>query len=290
MKVTGFTFVRNALKYDYPVIEAITSVLPLCDEFVVAVGNSDDNTMDLIRSVASPKLRLIQTVWDDSLRQGGQVLALETNKALDAISQDTDWAFYIQADEVLQEAFLPVIMASMRENLDNREVEGLLFDYRHFYGSYDYVANSRKWYRREVRIIRYTPLVRSYRDAQGFRIQGRKLQVKHSGAEIFHYGWVKPPAIQQAKAESFNKMWHDDQWMKTHIQKAESFDYSGIDSLEHFTGTHPGVMLPRIEAKNWQFSHDISKKSLSWKDRVLEVIENLTGWRPFEYKNYRLMR
>jgi hypothetical protein len=44
MKVAGFTFIRNAVKNDYPVVEAITSILSICDEFVVALGNSDDGT------------------------------------------------------------------------------------------------------------------------------------------------------------------------------------------------------------------------------------------------------
>ncbi|MCA6415291.1 MAG: glycosyltransferase family 2 protein, partial [Cytophagales bacterium] len=73
MKVAGFTIVRNAVKYDYPIVEAITSVLPLCDEFIVAVGNSEDNTLDLILAINSPKIRIIHTIWDDSLREGGRV-------------------------------------------------------------------------------------------------------------------------------------------------------------------------------------------------------------------------
>ena len=90
MKVSGFTIVRNAIKYDYPIIEAITSVLPLCDEFVVAVGNSEDATLELIRKIPSPKIRIIETIWDDNLRKGGRTFALETDKALQAVSEDAD--------------------------------------------------------------------------------------------------------------------------------------------------------------------------------------------------------
>jgi hypothetical protein len=35
MKVGGFTFVRNVVKYDYPVVESIRSILPVVDEFIV---------------------------------------------------------------------------------------------------------------------------------------------------------------------------------------------------------------------------------------------------------------
>ena len=148
MKVCGFTFVRNAIKFDYPVVEAIRSVLPLCDEFVVAAGNSDDNTRDLIASIDPARIRILDTVWDDDLREGGKVLADETDKALDAVPDDCDWAFYIQADEVVPEACHSAIKAGMKDFNDDHEVEGLLFNYLHFFGSYDYVASSRDWYRR----------------------------------------------------------------------------------------------------------------------------------------------
>ena len=98
MKVSGFTFIRNATKFDYPVVEAISSILPLCDDFVVAVGNSDDNTLDLIQSIDKQKIRIIETIWDDSekMKIGGKVFAAETDKAFRSIEMDSDWTFYIQ--------------------------------------------------------------------------------------------------------------------------------------------------------------------------------------------------
>jgi hypothetical protein len=51
MKVSGFSFIKNALIYDFPIVEAITSILPICDEFIVAVGDSDDDTLDLIAQI-----------------------------------------------------------------------------------------------------------------------------------------------------------------------------------------------------------------------------------------------
>jgi glycosyltransferase involved in cell wall biosynthesis len=290
MKVAGFTFIRNALQYDYPVVEAITSILPLCDEFVVAVGNSTDDTLNLIKSIGSEKIRIIQTVWDDTIREGGKVLALETNKAFAAISPDADWAFYIQGDEVMHEQYRDTVYEAMRTYKDVKEVDGLLFKYVHFYGSYDYVADSRKWYRREIRIIRNNKTITSYKDAQGFRRKdNRKLQVKLIDAYIYHYGWVKHPKYQQQKQETFNKHWHDDTWMEKHIPKNVEFDYSGIDSLARFTGTHPKVMQPRIARVNWKFEHDISSKNISVKTCLLQIVEKYTGWRIGEYRNYKLL-
>ena len=290
MKVAGFTIIRNAIKFDYPVVEAITSILPLCDEFIVAVGNSEDETLQLIKSINSPKIRIIETVWDDRLRQGGQVLAIETNKAFDAIDKDVDWCFYIQSDECVHETYLAFIKEGMLKYKDDKQVDGLLFNYVHFYGSYNYIGNSRRWYRKEIRIIKNDKTIRSYKDAQGFRkSDNSKLKVKQIPAEIYHYGWVKPPKAQQAKQENFHKMWHDDEWMKRNIAATEEFDYSGIDSLEEFKGSHPFVIKERIRSADWNFRFDKSQIKISIKDKFLLFIERTTGWKVGEYRNYKLI-
>jgi len=290
MKVSGFTIVRNAIKYDYPVVEAITSILPVCDEFVVAVGNSEDDTLGLIRSINSSKIKIIETVWDDSLREGGKVLAVETNKAFNAISKDSTWGFYIQGDEVIHEKYLPEIKEEMGSWQNNPKVEGLLFNYKHFYGSYDYIGDSRRWYRKEVRIIKNDKSIYSFQDAMGFQKNGRPLRVKPLDAFVYHYGWVKPPKLQQAKQEQFHRMWHDDQWVEKNIPKADEFDYSQIDSLTHFDSDHPEVMKKRIAAKNWEFTFDPSKRvHKSLKTRILDFIRKKTGISIGEYKNYKIV-
>ncbi len=288
MKVSGFTIVRNAIRYDYPVVESITSILPLCDEFVVSVGDSDDETMELIRSIQSPKIRIIYSTWDDTLRQGGQVLARETNKAFEYVAADSDWVFYIQADEVIHEKYHDVIREAMQKYARDPSVEGLLFNYTHFYGSYSCVGNSRKWYRKEIRIIRKDKSIQSYRDAQGFRKDGRKLKVKPIDAHVYHYGWVKSPEAQQAKQQTFQKLWHDDAWVKEHVRTATEYDYSIIDSVAEFSGTHPAVMQERLAQYNWSFTYDPSKKKIGLKNSILAFVEKLTGWRIGEYRNYNV--
>lgn len=287
MKVSGFTIVRNAIKFDYPVVESIRSVLPLVDEMVVLVGQSEDGTRDLIASIGDPKIRISDSIWDDRLREGGRVLAVETDKAQALLSPDSDWAIYIQADEVLHEQDYPAIRASMENYRSQAEVEGLLFHYRHFYGAYGFVADSRRWYRNEIRIIRPHRGIQSWKDAQGFRKAGKKLKVKRVEATVHHYGWVKPPEKQQAKQQSFHKMWHDDAWMKTHVPDVPEFDYSAIDSVKAFEGQHPKVMFERVKNQNWKVNIDPAKKKLSLRYRILMAIEGLTGWRVGEYRNYR---
>ncbi len=288
MKVVGFSFIRNAVKFDYPIVESIKSVLPICDEFIIALGNSDDNTEDLIKSIDSNKIRIIHTTWDDSLRKGGKVLAVETNKAFNQI-KEADWAFYIQGDEVIHEKYLPIIKESMEKWKDDEKVEGLLLNYTHFYGSYDFVGDSRRWYRREIRIVRADKNISSFRDAQGFRKNDRKLNVKHIDAWVYHYGWVKPPFEQQEKQKYFNSLWHDEEWIKKNVKQTNQFDYSTIDSLSIFEGTHPKVMQERINKLNWKFDFDPTKKNFGLKTKLLHWVEKKSGWRIGEYKNYKII-
>lgn len=289
MRVCGFTIVRNALKYDYPVVESILSVLPCVDEMLVSVGNSEDETLQLIQSIPSGKIRIMHSVWDDNLREGGRVLAAETNKALAAIGSEFDWCFYIQADEVLHEKCIPVLKKAMQDNLNRKAVQGLLFDYLHFYGSYAYLGDSRTWYRREIRIIRNLPGMESYKDAQGFRYKGKKPQVVLSGAGIHHYGWVKNPRFQQAKQRDFHKLWHSDEWLEKHVSQADEYDYMLIESLQKFEGRHPAVMEKRISNCDWDFHFDVRKKRFSFRKYLLYLVEKWTGIRLFEYRNYKLL-
>lgn len=290
MKVSGFTIIRNAVKNDYPVVEAITSVLPICDEFVVAVGKSDDATYELIKNIPSDKIRIIETVWDDTLREGGRTFALETDKAYQAISPDTEWCFYIQADEVLHEKYYDTVRDTMIRFKDEKSIDGLLFNYKHFYGSYDYVGESWQWYRREIRIIRNNKNIFSYKDAQGFRKKpSAKLNVKLIDAYIYHYGWVKDPRLMQKKINNWYKFYRDDSWINNHVVPDQEFDYGNVSSLELFTGSHPKVMLPRIERKNWKFDYDISRKKYSTKEKMKRFISFLIGYRIGEYKNYKII-
>lgn len=286
MIVAGFTFIRNAIKYDYPIVEAIKSILPLCDYIVVAIGDSDDRTEELITGLNEKKIRIIHTVWDESVPNGG-VLAVETNKAFDAIGNDADWCFYIQGDEVFNSEQTNIVRASMLKYKDNAQTQGLLFHYRHFYGSYDYIGTARGWYRHEIRIIKNDKKIRSYRDAQGFRIEGKKLRVRLIDAYIHHYGWVRNPEAQQRKQLNFNKYWRTDEWISENVPDVESFDYSQVDGLSLYIGNHPEVIQPRIQKLNWKFTFDPTRQSPFLRKRILMWIEQKTGWRIGEYRNFK---
>lgn len=290
MKVSGFTFVKNAIVYDYPIVEAIRSILPICDEVVVAVGKSDDETLALIQSIDPVKVRIIETEWDESLREGGRVLALETDKAFQAISKDSVWAFYIQGDEVVHEQDLEVIKSAMQRFEHEDQVDGLLFNYKHFYGSYDYIGASSTWYPNEIRVIKNNPKIYSYRDAQGFRKnENEKLNVVDIPASIYHYGWVKKPEAMQRKQENFNKYWHDDAWVDQNVLKAEAYDYEKhVRQLLPFRGSHPQVMLDRIARLNWKFDYDLSLNKPRLKDRMKRILKKIGI--EANYTNYKIVK
>lgn len=290
MKVAGFTFIKDAIKYDYPIVEAISSILPLCDIVVVAVGKSEDDTLSLIKSIPTDKIRVVETVWNESLREGGRVLALETDKAFAAIPEGYDWAFYIQGDEVIHEKYLESVKAGMLKYKNRKEVDGLLFKYLHFYGSYDFVGESSRWYRNEIRIVRPRQDIFSFKDAQGFRkLPNEKLEVARVEAYVYHYGWVKDPRAMQRKQENFHKYWHDDNWVDRNVVKASEFSYERhLNYVVPFTGTHPRIMNERVSSRNWKFDIDITINKKNLKDRFKSVMRRFFNIE-IGYKNYKLL-
>lgn len=291
MKISGFTIIKNAIINDYPIVEAITSILPVVDEMVVLAGDSTDATKQLIQAISSPKIKIYDSVWDKSLRKGGEVLAVETDKAFQLIDPESTWAFYIQADEAVHEKYLPAIVEACNKYKNDKKVEGLLFKYLHFYGTYDYVGDSRRWYNREIRIIRNDKSITAYRDAQGFRKGKTKLNVKLIDAYIYHYGWVKSPQQMKKKINEVSKYWSGEaEEMSGQINAEDVFNYDDFDSLEKFTGTHPAVLTHRLKQQNWDIKLDLSKKHFSFKDKILYWVEKNTGKRLFDFKNYKIIK
>jgi glycosyltransferase involved in cell wall biosynthesis len=293
MRISGFSFVRNGIKLGYPVKESILSILPLCDEFFIAVGRGEDDTAEQIASIGDPKIKMIETVWDPEMFVHGAVNAYQTNIALKQCSGD--WCFYIQADEVLHEKYLPTITAKCQDYLPVAEVEGLLCDYIHFWGSFNTYHRTRNWYRAEVRIVRNHIGIESFQDAQGFRRQGRKLQVTRADASIYHYGWVRPAETMRKKKIALDSLYHDQDWVnKNNPQSEQFFDYGTLKHLAKFKGTHPAVMTDFISRtaplikidhhSKTRHEHDkLSVRLLSWLER------HVLHYRIGEWKNYILL-
>lgn len=302
MKVSAFTYVRNGLFYDYPFIEAIRSALPLVDELVAVVGDSTDGTREAIEQIGDSRIKIVDTVWDDAMRTKGLIFAQQSNTGLDHVSKDADWLLHIQADEILHEKDYPAIRQAMQTYLHDKRVEGFLFRFLNFFGDYWHYAPSRRYHQREIRIVRNSPFIRSYRDSQGFRKfdnpatyleeKGYKLQVIPIDATVYHYSYVKNPEIQLKKQIEFAKRWHEnDDWIEDFKARFKAgYEYNNIDYLARFTGAHPQIMQQRIAAQDWSFHYDPRKNNMRFKEKVMKLLEDITGKQFFIYKNYKLLK
>ncbi len=269
-------------------VESIRSALPLCDEFVIAAGNSRDGTTELLRSIDDPKIRIIETVWDESQFVRGAINAEQTDIALDACTGD--WALYVQADEAFHEDDYSTIIEKAETYLDDERVDGFLFEYRHFFADYDHYLDCHPWYRREVRLIRNNVGINSWHDAQGFRRGREKIQVVPAEARVFHYGWVRPPLQMSAKNRAFATLYvGSEQAEREHAPGA--YDYGQLHGRIRYRGTHPSVMQDRIAQCDWtaeptetQRKHDkLDQRALSWLENCI------LGFRVGERRNYLLI-
>jgi len=277
MRLSGFTFCRNAVRYDYPVVESIRSILPIVDELIVNVGRCEDGTLELIRSIGDPKIRIVESVWDETLRKDGLIYSQQTNIALSHCTGD--WAFYLQADEVIHEDDLPRVVRAMQTHLHNPDVKGLVFRYLHFVG--DYWSTNPWYYHKAVRIIRNNGEVESCGDAVGFHFKatGQYLQsgprewLVPSEAQVFHYGWVKDPKTMLVKKQEQTKVYHGDAPPPSEAKLYElaTFGFEDYPILKEFRGSHPLVMRTRVAAAqrlaprrnrwlNWRFYREVLKR------------------------------
>jgi hypothetical protein len=289
--LSGFTIVRNAVRLDYPIVPAIRSILDLCDEVVVNVGKSDDGTRDLVAAIGDPRVRILDTVWDFS--RGSEALSVETNRAIAACRGD--WGVYIQADEVLHETGIALLRDAIRAANGDQQIEGLLVEYVHFYGDFATVATDRHWYRREVRAVRLGGEVRSYWDAQGFRVGvgagARRPRVRATGARMFHYGWARPPASMREKLVASQEIFTEAADRLERRAAQPSLTWTPL--LRRFTGTHPRAAHAWIAER--QAAESVAAGPAVGPRRfrlghvrlyVSDWIERLTGTRLFEYRNY----
>ena len=274
MKISGFTIVRNGVKYAYPFKEAILSIVPLCDELIVNVGTSEDGTLDVVKSIKDGRIRILHKEWDDSLRVGGKLLSGETNLALKECSGD--WCFYIQADEVLHEKYTPIVREAMEKYWNVKTIEGLRFLYKHFYGSYDYFQdNYRRWYVREVRVVKNRRGIVSWGDAMDFKhTDGSPVRARNVRAEIYHYGWVRPPDVLKMKRIDFHKLYYGDAEVERYSATVRNYDDLG--NLMKFTGTHPSVMLDRIALSKWDFDPRLKDQPPDWLRKIYIFLNPVT--------------
>lgn len=316
MRISGFTMAKNADKLYYPIKQAIMSILPIVDEFVVVLGDSDadDRTEALVKSITSDKIRIIHTQWDTNVYPNGTENAHQTDIAIRNCSGD--WLFYLQADEVIHEKYLPVIAEYAEKFLEHPEVEGFIFDYIHFWGDYSHHQVAHGWYKKEIRIIRRDPDIHSWESAQSFRripgFDGKnyriqegtyKLKVIQIPAKVYHYGWVRPPRLMRKKQKSLDTIHKGASTVATMYQdKKAEYDYGPLSQASLFKETHPEVMKDWIAAFDWGDQLNYTNRELNpgreknkhdrFKNKLLTFIEQrlLGGRELFAFKNYILLR
>jgi hypothetical protein len=288
LKVSAFTFLRNGSLLGYPYIESIRSVLPIVDEFVVNVGFSQDDTLERVRAIGDPKIRILESAWNEKMADRGYVYAQQ--KMIAHFNCTGDWAFYLEGDEVVHEQDLPAIRASLERHLDDARVEALVFDYFHFYGTPQQLAVSPGWYRRAPRIIRNS--IRSYSPDGLFFVvmdrnkRGRYPRAALANAPIYHYGHVRSVARMQEKIRQVSKYWG-------HTPPAFR-GYGDIDprALAPFTGTHPRVVQQWLaEEAETDFAPNAGYRPnrRELRHRRMMVLERLFGLE-LSKKHYTLVR
>ena len=292
--ISGFTFIKNGLTLGYPFLESTKTIEPLCGEVIINVGfedkncKIDDGTYEYLRdNLNSKKYKFVKSWWDPNISSQGLILSQQTNIALSKCVGNT--CQYIQGDEAIHEDDLSNIEAGHKELNDRNDIFGLIFKYIHFYGNTNIYRHTRSVYRREVRAIKNGQNIISWKDAQGFRFKNKtKIAAKLIDARIFHYGWARPQEIMNKKIESFEKLYHG----KEHKQE-EAFAYKKIWGLKKFEGEPPQLLKDWVKENTHPINIMNLEKSYRWKDwdlMVSDFIEDITGYRIGEYKNYRLVR
>lgn len=286
MTISGFTFIKNGEILGYPFIESIKSILPLVDEFVINVGESEDNTLALIQAIDDPKIRIIESKWNDKMTDRGYVYGQQ--KMIAQYNCTSDWAFYLEGDEVVHEEDLEKIRQTCEKYVDDSEVEAVTFDYFHFYGNGNSYLDSPAWYRREARIIKNS--VRSYAPDGLFWLVleknkiGRYPNAVHSGAKMYHYGWVRSEEQMNLKSQKVQKYWN---------KKHKNIDYTQIDGtiIKEFTGTHPAIVkkwLPKVDGLfQADPNYQLSRKEK--KHRLMIKLEKLFGLE-LSKKHYKIIK
>jgi len=286
--LSGFTIVRNAVKLDFCIVPAVRSLLDVCDEVVVNVGESEDETRDVVAAIGDPRVRILDSKWDFSRRN--EMLGQETLKAMQACRGS--WGIYIQADECLHEDGARILKETVAACDQDERVEGLLVKYLHFYGGFDTIATSRRWYRREVRCVRLGRDIRPYQGAQGFRVgaEHRKIRARITDAVMYHYGWARPARAIREKLEISKTIYP---WQQPRLEQEKARGYlDWIPLLKPFTGQHPRVAREWVAARAHDPERVIGPRQVRLKDLryyASDVLERLTGVRAFEFRNYTLV-
>lgn len=296
MKISAMTVLRNAVTLDYPFLESIRSVLPLCDEFVAVIGSSDDGTLDAVRGLNEERIRIVETVWSDKVQPRMSVLAQQTNVGLHLC--EGDWVVYLQGNEVLHERSIPLLRAMMEDRKDDPRVEAMLLERLTFWGDYGHmIPVYPERFKFSPRIVR--PYIGTYaiRDAMsvavfdGFSVTGRYPRAMDTGENVYRYGYVCTPEQLVTKVKSAV---HLERFREKRFDESSFYRVLPRRFVREFTGGHPAVMNDRIG----KFTQRISMDDRRWRTKpTFKEFQRLVETRFYERygvpgfrnKRYRLV-
>ena len=293
VKISGVTFVKDVISLGYPFVESIRSIAPLCDEVVINVGfgdpdlKHDDGTWNVLQREFShqDEYILIKSFWDPNAVTNGFVLSQQMNIALRHCQGE--YCQYIQADEAVHEEDFSSIRKGVEQMENNPAIDGLVYNFLHFYADPYIRKHTSNTYRKEVRLIRNRPNIVSWKDAQGFRFDdGSKISAVENPARIFHYGWSRREDIMDKKNKAFAQLYHG----REHQEK--DFTYRHIWGLSRFEKSHPSCMKEWIERNRNPRDILSQPRNFEWKNIALaisDLVEKYSDYRMGEYKNYNLL-
>lgn len=100
-KIAGYTHVLDAESRGFPYVESILSMLGFCDEVVVVDGGSTDGTLEKIRAIGDPRIKVLERKWDLS-EPGMDGMQKAFGRAMCSVGPD-DFLWQQDADEVVHE-------------------------------------------------------------------------------------------------------------------------------------------------------------------------------------------
>lgn len=276
MRISAFTFLRNGVQLAYPFVESIRSALPLVDEYIVALGPSDDGTREAIEAIDDPRIRIIDTQWNGATGRG---FVYGQQKMIGLFNTTGDWSLYLEGDEVLHERDIDAIR-DLAERADRQpHVEAIAFQYHHFYGTPELVATGPAWYRVEPRMIRNHDIRVISPGGLYFIVldqnkKGRYPRAVETDATIHHYGWVRPIDSHHRKAKQVSGYWG------TPREKANPYENVDASILKPFEGSHPAIMSEWLSSTaNTVFTpnpdYQLTKRDR--RQRIKRSIEKVTG-------------